>query len=50
MYSGPVRRLTVHNPANRFEETELVYLEGEDAPAAGLEVYFDRTEIGRAHV
>ncbi len=33
----------MENPANRFAETELVYLEGEDAPAAALEVYFDRT-------
>lgn len=38
-----MRRLTVDNPANRFAETEVVYLEGEDAPPAELEVYFDRT-------
>jgi DNA repair photolyase len=38
-----VKRLTVHNPANRFAETEVVYLEDEEAPRAELEVYFDKT-------
>jgi DNA repair photolyase len=38
-----MRRLPVDNPANRFAETETVYLEGEDAPPAELEVYFDKT-------
>ncbi len=41
-----MRRLTVDNPANRFAESEIVFLDDlaeEDAPAAKLEVYFDRT-------
>jgi DNA repair photolyase len=38
-----MRRLTVDNPANRFAETETVYLEDEEAPRAELEVYFDKT-------
>ncbi|HEY1957388.1 MAG TPA: PA0069 family radical SAM protein [Polyangiaceae bacterium] len=38
-----MRHLTVQNPANRFAETEVVYLEEEEGPRAELEVYFDRT-------
>ena len=38
-----MRHLTVQNPANRFAETEVVYLEEESGPSAELEVYFDRT-------
>ena len=38
-----MRRLPVDNPANRFAETETVYLEDEEAPRAELEVYFDKT-------
>jgi len=38
-----VRQLPVDNPTNRFAETEIIYLEGEDVPHAELEVYFDRT-------
>src|SRR6476620_10915658 len=38
-----MRRLTVDNPANRFAETETVFLEDEEAPRAELEVYFDKT-------
>lgn len=41
-----MRRLTVDNPANRFAETEVVYLDElgeEETPGAKLEVYFDRT-------
>ncbi len=38
-----MRRLPVENPANRFAETEVVYLEGEDVPQAELEVYFDKS-------
>ena len=38
-----MRRLAVDNPANRFAETETVYLEDEEAPRAELEVYFDKT-------
>jgi DNA repair photolyase len=38
-----VRRLPVDNPKNRFAETEVVWVEGEETPAAELEVYFDRT-------
>jgi DNA repair photolyase len=38
-----VRRLPVDNPANRFSESEIVYLEGEDGPSAELEIYFDKS-------
>ena len=38
-----MRRLAVDNPANRFAETETVFLEDEEAPRAELEVYFDKT-------
>lgn len=43
MYSLFVRRLPVENPSNRFAESEVVYLEGEDVPQAELEVYFDKS-------
>jgi DNA repair photolyase len=41
-----MRRLPVENPANRFAETEVVYLDDDAeaaAPHAELEVYFDKT-------
>ncbi len=38
-----MKALPLSNPPNRFEGTEIVYLEGEDGPQAELEVYFDRS-------
>ena len=38
-----MRSLPISNPANRFAETEVVYVDGEDVPSAALEVYFDQS-------
>src|SRR5271155_2838679 len=38
-----MRSLPISNPANRFAESEVVYLEGETGGQATLDVYFDRS-------
>jgi DNA repair photolyase len=38
-----MRSLTTNNPPNRFAESEVVYVDGEDGGAASLEVHFDNS-------